>query len=266
MRRDAPPMARNIVIGAGVVLGLGIVLVVLGDAGLLRAIGGLALIVLPGYVVVAPALRERLGSAGAFAVAGGTAIGLIALGGLVLNLLPQGLSPMMWLGYLAVLLVLGALLHRSRLARIPRFTTQRHEVLLISLGAALMALALAVSIETANHPTESFTQLSIAAASGDPSPAVQISVKSYELTDVVFRVELWRNGGFVRSWQDITLSPGEEWREVTPVVDGRIVVLLFRAPDLVAPYRTVNLQVGAGASPTASASPTAVASPAPGAS
>ncbi len=254
MRRDAPPMARNIVIGAGLVIGLGTIVVVLAFDGLLRAIGGLLLVVLPGYLVVAPALRDRLGSAGAFAVAGATAIGLIALGGLVLNLLPDGLSPMMWLGYVAVLLVLGAVLHRPRLPRTPRFTTQRHEVLLVSLGAALMVLSLAVAIDTAGYPTESFTQLSIAAASDGASPAVQVTVKSYELTDTVFRVEVWRNGGFVRSWQRINLSPGEEWREVTPVAAGRIEVRLFRATDLVVPYRTVSLQVGATASPTASAS------------
>jgi hypothetical protein len=258
MRRDAPFIARSILFGAGLVVGLGTAILGLALADMLRPIAGLALVVLPGVLIIAPSLRWRFGSAAAYAVGGGTSIGLIAIGGLALNLLPQGLSTITWLAYLALLFVLGVVLHRPNVSRIPRFVMQRHEVLLLSLGAGLMVLALAISRQTAAYRAESFTQVWISATSSGALPAVAVSLRNEEAAATVYRVDILRNGITVHSYEDISLAVGQVWTQLTPVAAGRIEARVFRSSDAT-PYRSVNVQLGAVASskPSASANPSA---------
>jgi hypothetical protein len=256
MRRDAPPVAWSWLFAAGLIIGVGGVLVGLALADMLRPIAGLVLVVVPGLLVVVPVMRRPFGSAGAYALGGATAIGLIALGGLALNLLPQGLSTMTWLAYLAALLILGLVLHRPRISRMPSLPIQRHEVLLFSLGAGLMLLALAVSRQTVAYPAESLTQLWISATSSGSSPAVAVSVRNDAQAAAVYRVDILRNGVAVQTYADVTVAAGAVWTQVTPVASGRIEAQLFRSFDAT-PYRSVNLQLGPTASPKPSGSPKA---------
>jgi hypothetical protein len=73
------PRTRAFWLPAVVVLVVALLLVV-AFAPSLRALGALIVISLPSYLIVWPVLAPRLGSAGAFTVASGLAIGMIAIG------------------------------------------------------------------------------------------------------------------------------------------------------------------------------------------
>lgn len=224
-------------------------------APMAKALAALIVVCVPGYLLTWPVLRPRFGAAGAFMVAGGLSIGAVALGGLILNLLPWGLQAATWLGYVLVLLVMGLAFGRRPWTWRPQVNVAAHEVLQVGIGAITIMAALILARSFAAYPTESFTQLSIAAASGAPTSSVQLSIRSEERAPTGYRLEVWQNGGQVRSFASIQLTTGESWSGTVPGVSGKIEARLFLLTDPGTAYRRVTLQLGG----------TAQATPGPGA-
>jgi uncharacterized membrane protein len=238
---------RAMRLAAAAVVALAMLVAWLALAPMLRALAALIVVVVPDYLLAWPVLRPRFGSAGAFAIAGGLSIGVIALGGLVLNLLPWGLQAATWLGYVFVLVVIGLAFGRRPWSGRPKVGVTAHEVVLAGLGAITIMAALILARSFAGYPTESFTQLSIAPASGAPTSSVQLRIGSEERTTTGYRLEVWRNGGLVKSFATIRLTTGETWTGTVSVGSGQIEARLFLLTDPGTVYRHVTVLLGATA-------------------
>ena len=244
---------RVLRLAAAAVVALALLVAWLGLTPMARALAALVVVVLPGYLLAWPALRRRFGAAGAFSIAGGLSIGVIALGGLALNLLPWGLQAATWLGYIAVLLVIGLAFGRRPWSWRPRASVAAHEVVLAGIGLIMVMAALILAGSFGAYPTESFTQLSIAPASGAPSSSVVVRIRSDERAPTAYRLDLLRDGGPATSIPSIRLSPGETWSDTVSVGSGQIEARLFLLTDPGTVYRRVTLELGLAA-PSASGS------------
>jgi hypothetical protein len=229
-------------IGIGVLgASLLVLIVVIDPTHILRALAALAVLALPSYVIAWPVLRPRLGFAGAFTIAGGLSLGMTAIAGLVLNLLPWGLQAATWLGYVVVLLVIAWALGRRPRIRRPTLTAGRHEGLLAVGGGVMMVVALLSARIYAGYPSESFTQLWITAPADVATTSVQVNIHSEEDSVTSYRLELRRAGVRVQTWTDIRLAPGQTWSRSIPVASGRVEAELYRLLDHGTLYRRVTL-------------------------
>lgn len=244
MRPDASVRAWHL--AAAAALAVPALLILGGLMPVLRALAALVLAVLPGYLVAWPSLRPRLGVAGAFTVAGGLAIGMIVVAGLVLNLLPWGLQAATWLAYVALLLAVALVFDRPRVTIRPRLGVASHELILGGIGVTMLVVAVLFVRLFAAEPAESFTQLWVAASSTSPGSAV-VSIRSEEQAAAGYRLELRVDGSLVKSWPGIRLTTGETWSESVATGAGRVEVRLFRLTDPGTVYRQVTLQVRAAA-------------------
>ena len=244
MRPEMRPSQRRLAITVGLGAALLAVMVALDPTQLLRAFGALVFVFLPTYLITWRVLQPQLGSAGAFTVGGGLSIGMVAVAGLILNVLPWGLQAVAWLAYAAVLYAVGlTLIWQSAFWR-PGLGAARHEVVLTAVGGGMLVVALLIARMFAGHPTESFTQLWIAPAADAPTSSIELSFRSDEQSATAYRLEVWRDGTRVRSWPEIDLASGQTWSDSVPVGAGRIEARLFRMADPAAPYRRVTLQLG----------------------
>jgi hypothetical protein len=238
---------RTLRLAAAAAVALALLVAWLGLTAMARALVALVVVVVPGYLLAWPVLRPRFGSAGAFAIAGGLSIGMVALSGLALNLLPWGLQAATWLGYVAILLVIGLAFGRRPWSWRPRVRVAAHEALLAGIGAIMIMAALILARSFVAYPTESFTQLSIAPASGAPASSVEVRIRSEERAPTAYRLELLRDGGPATSIASIHLSPGETWTDIVSVGSGQIEARLFLLTDPGTVYRHVTLVLGGAA-------------------
>lgn len=221
-----------------------VVLVALEPTHLLRALTALIVVSLPSYLIAWPVLQPRLGSAGAFTIAGGLSIGMLAIAGMLLNLLPWGLQAATWLGYVIVLFTIALAFGHRPVSWPLRLPTASHEMVLGGIGGVMMVTALLVARMFAAYPTASFTQLWITPSADAPMSGVELSIRNEEQAATGYRLEVWRNGQLVEAWADIHLAAGETWSDSAGVGSGRIEARLFRLADPGAMYRHVTLQLG----------------------
>lgn len=217
----------------------------LAVTSLLSALAALILVFLPVYLITWPLLRPQLGSAGAFTVAGGLSIGMVAIGGLVLNLLPWGLQAATWVAYVVVLLLIALALGRRPRALHPTLGVVSHEVVLLGIGGAMMLTALLFARMYVAYPAESFTQLWITPSADARASSVEVSIRSEEQAATRYLLEVRLNGKLVQSWSDVRLATGETWSRTVAVGSGRIEAQLLRINDLGTVYRHVILHLGA---------------------
>lgn len=234
-------------LGAAAAASLALLVAWLALAPMARALVALVVVMAPGYLLAWPVLRPRFGAAAAFAIAGGLSIGVIALGGLALNLLPWGLQAATWLGYVVVLLVIGLAFGRRPWSWRPVASVAAHEVVLAGVGAITIMAALILARSFAAYPTESFTQLSIAAAAAAPTSSVEVRIKSEEPTPTGYRLEVLRDGASISTVASIRLRTGESWTGRVSVGPGQIEARLFLLTDPGALYRHVTMQLGGAA-------------------
>ena len=220
------------------------IIVALVPTGLPQAFAALAVLFLPTYLIAWPVLRPRLGTAGAFTVAGGLSIGVIAMIGLALNVMPAGLQTGSWLAIVVIMLVAGMAIRPRQLAWRPMAgVLARHELFLLGIGASVLVLAYLVARFAASVPTESFTQLWLIPSAASES-SVELSVRNEEREPVGYRLEVRRNGAVVRDWEEILLSPGESWTRTVSVGSGRLLARLYLLTDPERVYRHTTLMVG----------------------
>jgi len=240
-----PPESRSLPWWFTALPGVGgaVVLVAIGVAPFLQALAALVLVFLPTYLLAWQLLYRRFGSAAAFTIAGGLSIGSVAVAGLVLNLLPWGLQAATWLAYVVVLLGLAFVVSRGQKRWRLKLTVVRHEVVLGGIGAVLMVSALILARAFAGDPVESFTQLSVSPGGSASSLSINLRVVNQEQRATGYRLELWRNGAWIKSWPDIQLATGQAWGDTLIVDAGRFEARLYRRERPGALYRHVTLQL-----------------------
>lgn len=230
--------------------------------------GGLSVpfvLFLPGYALSAALLPSgRTGLAERLALSIGLSISLAVLGGLLLNLLPSGLTAGSWR-----LLLLGVTLSCAAYALWRRETSQVpgpgalvtqisvREAALVSSAALLIGLALGLgaiglnpTASSAPH-NASFTQFWAFAQRTGQQQRVQVGLHNYEDQPVTYRVTLESGGSVFAEWPQVTIANGESWQAQAAVpqnlVKNEIIADAYRSGQE-SPYRHVRLAPQNGSS------------------
>jgi len=229
----------------------------LETTGLPRVFASALLVfVLPGRAILAAWFPHRLADApGSFLLVGLMSIAATATGGLLLNLLPQGLQPQtwaLWLGGITIFNGAVALLLSIR-ERAPSSGWQGlaihpGQVLTILLAGVIVAGALLVARGGAlDQPRPGFTQFWM--VPGETPASVQIGVKNEEGEAVPYRLVVLQGKTTIQTSYEELLGSGASWTAIIslPADAGTtsqpIEAQLYRIdkPDSV--YRNVTLWV-----------------------
>jgi uncharacterized membrane protein len=236
-----------------------------GDSSnLLRASLSLPFVLfLPGYALSAALLPDgRAGLAERIAFSVGLSIAIAAIGGLLLNLLPSGLTQASWRLLLLGVTLTGAgyALWRRQHQRIPGpgpLVTQISvpEAALLSAAALLIGLALglgALGVNPVNHSTTAdapFTEFWAVPTQSGQQLVIQIGLRNLEDQRVSYRVTLEAGGRVLAEWPQITLASGDSWQAQATLPQDlsqqQITANAYRAGDTT-PYRHVRLAPQSG--------------------
>ncbi len=211
------------------------------------AVAGLTVLIIPGFGI-AWALRPSGEIRTMELVVGGgaLALGLLAIGGIVLNVLPMGLTRWTWLGLVAVALASVWAFAADREPGSTHFPgparfTSRDTLLLVAAVVVVIA-AIVVARIGAEGTSESFSQLWLLR---QPATGVsaRIGVQSEETATTGYRVALLVDGSQIQTWS-ITLQPGQRWtvNVARSIASGsQLEVRLFRDTQPAVAYRQVLL-------------------------
>ncbi len=212
-------------------------------------------LVAPGYAVTEAAFaRHTLTGALRVLLTAALSLCVLILGALVLNELREGIRDVTWaVGLAAVVVACCAVAGARRVRppaplRLPAASTPRlADALLVLVAIAVVTTAALVSRTTTEAKVVGYTQMWLL-PTGDPvARQVVVGVRSGELEDRAFRLELQvgREDQRVIA-QRIELSPGEAHEQVItlpparPGRDPAIAAVLFRTDDPARPYRKVD--------------------------
>ena len=180
--------------------------------------------------------------------AGALSVGVVSVGGLLLNVFPFGLGRWSWvgLGALGLLSVWALAADRTRGPERRRSVTLPHasELIMIGAAAALVVVAIVVARIGAEANSGALSQLSIIRS---PAAGVtaRVNIQNDEGVTTNYRLVVTIGGSLARSWPSITLTAGERWvADITDDVpegsDLRALLYRSSAPDLL--YRRVMLR------------------------
>ena len=235
-------------------VGLGVIVLAtfVGIIEILLASLALGLLILPGIVIAITGRPVRsLRRLDLFLVGSALSLGCVAIGGLVLNLIPGGLSRTSWLGLVAVLLLAVAVLARRGLPPLRRETWVRPkpgQAIAMAAAGVLVVLALLIAHTGVHQPAEPFSALWIVPA---PAGMAQIGLDNDENVTITVRVDVSVNGTIQETFPAIRLANGERWTTLVaqpapggPPLDVRVYVA--EHPDVVYRHVTFSAATGAG--------------------
>ena len=222
-----------------------------------------AIIAIPGVVISKSLFHESaLGFADLGLLTLSFGIAILTLGGLLLNLLPGGLTLPAWVVYVVGVTVTGvavlAVRRRARTAEIarqrlmahavparPRIRIRTKDVVLIAVALGVGSLALGIArVAAVTEPTPAFSELWLVPNPDAPSN-VEIGVRSSEDAATRNVVELRSGPTLVGRW-DFRLDPGATWRMSVPIANpptfDRPLEARLILPGISDPYRSVVLR------------------------
>lgn len=255
-----------------------------------RPSGVLALVIvapivllLPGYALLSAALPiSSLGKLERFTISLSLSLALTILGGLVLNLVPGGLTTLSWTLLLSFLIVLGCVVafvrrqlskgasHNADVGRgAVREYIRRIQQIMPALASAARwrvlgtALALFIVIgaiifstmSAVQQPYPGFTQLwMLPAQVGDKQSTVQIGIVNDEVGHMSYTLVVKQNDQTIRRITGISLYRHRQWEETIHFVIGNKQVLvegdLYRTDQLSVVYRSVKVWLGSSSNGT----------------
>ena len=250
-RRPGTSVRPIALIGAGALLALLLIAYLAGLLDLIRASMGLAILVVPGLAL---AITRRpaspLPQLDRFLIAAALSLACVAIGGLVLNVLPLGLSRFSWLGLIAALLVATAILARGGLPPLQpeRWVSPKSgQALAMVAAVALVVVAITVARVGVRQPAEPFSALWV--VPGSPG-TVEIGLDNREDVTTTYRVDVTVDGTVTSTFRSITIASGDGWTTVVPEPDpagSRMEVLVFVDSLQGVVYRRVTFTSGAAA-------------------
>lgn len=241
--------------GTAVFAGVALIAGLIDGPTALRVVTGLPLVLLlPGYAATELVLPRSapMGRFERLVLNVGLSIALCVVLGLVLDLLPGGLTTDSWtLALAGITLALCTTVALTRRARAdarkptrPTLSGARAAVLYGVSGAVLVgAFLIARGGAVRQEEQATFTQLWALPAHRASQPAVRIGVRSFERSTTNFRVVVRLRHRTLRIWPRITLQRGAQWEVRDPLPslrpNGPVVVVLSRSGRSGA-YRSVT--------------------------
>jgi uncharacterized membrane protein len=194
-----------------------------------------------------------------FVLSLGLNLTLDVVSGIILNLLPTGLQATSWVICLSVLTIVFSLAAMYRRRKSPGegikqplfpFSIRRDILLGVSLVIAVAIVFLSIQFSVINvvqQPHPGFTQLWMLPSShAAENCAVDLSIQSFEVNSVTYRVSMYVDGNQVNIWSSVVLAPQEQWNRQVPLSVALtnsifVKVLLYRLDKPEAAYREVHL-------------------------
>jgi uncharacterized membrane protein len=212
--------------------------------------------VLPGYALTAVLFpKGGLGLPETLAFSLGLSLATDIVGGLVINLTPQGLAVLPWMLFLvSVTLGASAIAARRRPQRLELVASQSGiglnvgQIFLFGLSIVLVVSAVMIVRIQLAQPSTQFTELWTLPNSALGQNAVDVGIRNSEVGKTEYKLEIQVGGNRVYESSPIALLPGETWEQVIPLpipAAGDMQVLLYRADNPGKVYRQVMLRSSA---------------------
>jgi hypothetical protein len=163
---------------------------------------------------------------------------------IALNLTPAGLTPLTWLAFAIIVLVIALVGARPTTLHSASLPWEPHEALLGATAVAMVFGAFVLARAFVNVPPESFTELWMLTDNAATPSTLTVGVRSSELEPLGYRLELVAGGRVIRQWSLGRLDPGQTWQQrFDPQVTGEVQARLYRtdAPSRVYRHVTVTL-------------------------
>jgi uncharacterized membrane protein len=238
----------NIVAIVAVVLTLAMI-----NIPVIQLLVGIPLVVfIPGYVVIAAlSVNARLEKEESLLYGVGMSLLITAIGGLLLNLTPFGLTASSWAVFLGLVILIADLVmvvrHPSQPVKQPHFPIKLSwsQSLMLLLAVIIIGVAFVISGQNISQNATRFTQLWLLPDS-KTAGTVQCGISNDEGIPVQYKLQLQMlDGQLLHEWPTIALNAGEQWTgeyALTAGQNGPVQAVLYRLdkPDTV--YRHVFLQ------------------------
>ncbi len=207
----------------------------------------------PGYALLEAANpRGGLGVVEKMLLGLGLSLSLLALGGLVLDLLPWGLQGATWMLYLCPIIFGGSLVAwLRRPSSMPpserwRLSISGPQAICLSLSLLVVAGAMALAVAGAASARGTVpTQFWLLPADTASTPSVQLGLRNAEPQTITYRIDLEIDGRTVYQGDPITLEPQEMANPRLELPEEqarqeRIEIKLYRMDDQETAYRRLT--------------------------
>lgn len=202
------------------IVGLGMALLGWAVPPIRTFLGILLVFILPGYAFFSALFPERSPwAAESLLIIFGSSVVLTILVGFCLYLFHQPLFTRPWMFSLSVIVIAGCLVSFLRRrgpfpilwGSLPRLRLQSAILLTIAVLLGLGAMSLATSPITNPAHLQGYTILWILPAQNNAPGALRLGIQSDEFKTTSYNLQVTINGQIVKTWQNISLSPGQSW-------------------------------------------------------
>lgn len=212
---------------------------------------------LPGYSVTAALFPNGgHGFPETLAFSLGLSLAVDIVGGLIINLTPQGFAPLPWTIFLVSVTCAGcaiaALNRRHRLEPTSgqsRLGLSVSQVFLLGLSVVVVASAMMIVRDQAAGPASTFTELWSRPASADGQIAFDVGVRNAESKEMNYALKVQVGETVVYELSSIALAPGETWEKTVvlgTVGNEDVQVFLYRMDSPSEIYRQTRWRSGSG--------------------
>lgn len=213
-------------------------------------VGVLMVLFVPGYAIVSVML-PKVGSEKTLLLSLGLSISISAVGGLVLNLTPWGLTPTthsLWLSTIALISIILAWRQRRTLAKnfemgVP--SLRKENVIIFGLAGYILLGAVVIAYISSQQTETTFTQLwAIPTVTSEGTYEIQIEIRNEEKQFETYNLYIDVNGRRLDEWSTISLESGDEWTTTIHLPkrpSQPIRISLYRIQDLDNAYRWLRI-------------------------
>jgi len=210
---------------------------------------------LPGYALTSALFpKSALGFPETLTFSLGLSLAADIIGGLVINLTPQGLSAVPWTVFLCGVTLGGcavaALNRPQRLEPMPSPSgvgLSVGQTVLLGLSIVVVACALMLVRDQSAQPSTRFTELWAQPDSAMGQNVFDVGVRNSESQNMEYELEIKVGGNLVYQSSSIALSPGETLEKIIILqipVNQDVQAFLYRMDDPGKMYREVVLRNG----------------------
>jgi uncharacterized membrane protein len=205
---------------------------------------------IPGYAIVT-AVLPNIGSERTLLLSLGLSIAISAIGGILLNLTPWGLTPGTWAIWLSTIAIIGIILaYRQRRTFSQNFemgvpSLQKENIAIFGLAGFILLISVLIAYISSIQTETTFTQLwAIPNVTPEGRYEVQIGIRNEEKLPEVYNLYIEVDSQRLDEWPTIPLESGSEWITVyqLPEKPNRpIRILLYRINDMNHAYRWLRI-------------------------
>lgn len=212
--------------------------------------GILMVLFIPGYAIVSAAL-PKVGSEKTLLLSLGLSISISAVGGLVLNLTPWGLTPTTRSLWLSVIALVGIILAWQQRRTHPHDfdiglpSLQQENIAIFGLAGFVLLGSVLIAYVSSKQAETTFTQLwAIPLMTTESRYEIQIGIRNEEKQSEIYNLYIDEDGRRLEEWSEIPLELGGEWTTTVQLSDKPsrpIRISLYRVNDLNNVYRWLRL-------------------------